>query len=482
MGCSGTKTDKNLTENQMEKIQKLTLNIQNQVFIKQNPKPISDVYLLQEHSGSGGFSVVYQAKHKLTNAQRAIKQFSKKDAVGGETMPKEIEILRQLSHPHILKTYEWFEDENNYYLATEMIEGGTLLKRVEDMDKFGEYEAAVIMQQLLSTINYIQSRNIFHRDIKLENIMLEKSEEFSIKLIDFGLSEYFDEKTKFDVIVGSPYYMAPEVIQAEYNNKCDVWSTGVLMYILLSGEYPYYAQGIKQVFKKIKYSKHEFKSHRWTKISPSAKDLINRMLEKDYNKRPTPEECLKHQWIVDNIKNKPKDKVDTTDLKFNLVKFLSANLLEQAFKSYLIYQFDTSQKAKNLRKMFASMDINGDGRLSMEEIKNGLKLHFKDPILDKHVGEIIDRMNNDGNPYIDYDEFLRVFLDMRGLVNENHLKDAFDHFDIDQSGTISMDELKVMLKIEDNVQIEKILEEFDNNKDGVISFDEMKSVILKSMS
>jgi calcium-dependent protein kinase len=484
MGCSGTKTDKNLTENQMEKIQRTTLNIQNQVFIRQNTKPITEVYQLKESSGRGGFSLVYPAKHKSTGMKRAVKKFSKKEALTGglDQIPKEIEILRQLSHPHILKTYEWFEDESNYYLVTEMIEGGTLLKRIEQTDKFGEREAAMVMQQLLSTINYIHSKGICHRDIKLENIMLEKSKDYSIKLIDFGFADYWDLNNSLDLTVGSPYYIAPEVINGEYNNKCDIWSTGVLMYILLSGEYPFYAQGFQNVFKKISFTAHSFKSHRWQVISPSAKDLISRMLEKDYTKRLTAKECLTHPWIVENVKSKPKEKVDDiSDLKFNLVKFLSGNLLEQAFKSYLIYQCDTTQKSKNLKRLFSNMDINGDGQLSMEEIKNGLKQYFKDPVLDKYVNEVVDRMNSDNNKYIDYDEFLRVFLDTRGLINENHLKEAFDHFDIDKSGTICREELKIILKLDDNRTLEKILDEFDKNRDGLISYEEMKGVIMKSM-
>jgi calcium-dependent protein kinase len=490
MGCSNSsriKETKNLSEKQIANLHTNKYNIQNDIFIIKNSKPIKEVYQFLDCFGSGGFSVVYQGKQKSTSILRAIKEFSKKKIVTQGTsidLPKEIEILRQLSHPHILKSYEWFEDEENFHLITELIEGGTLLKRIEKMKKFSEIDAAVILQQLLATIHYLHMKGIFHRDIKLENIMLEKTEDISIKLIDFGLADYFDENTKFDMLVGSPFYIAPEVIRQNYNNKCDIWSIGVLMYVLLSGEYPFQAADYRQTFKLIKANKVEFKNVKWTKISNSAKDLVARMLEKDYNKRPTAEQCLQHEWIVDNIKKQKTNNIDTTDLKFNLIRFLSADLLEQAFKSYLIYQFENTQKAKDLRNLFVKIDTNCDGSLSMEEIKAGLSKYFKDPVLEKNIDEIVDKMHFNSSGNIDYDQFLRVFLDMRSIVSEKKLKEAFDYFDIDKSGSISKDELKSMLRLGDDKKelIDKILNDFDKNNDGLISYEEMKHVILNSIS
>ncbi len=163
----------------------------------------------------------------------------------------EIDILKNLDHPNILRLYEVFEDKKFIYLVTEFCEAGELFDEIVKRQRFDERDAAIIIKQLLSAIAYCHSKSVCHRDLKPENILIDNKETLSIKLIDFGTSQKFDTEEKMELILGTAYYIAPEVLKGEYDEKCDVWSIGVILYILLSGEPPFPGSNDKEILKHV---------------------------------------------------------------------------------------------------------------------------------------------------------------------------------------------------------------------------------------
>jgi calcium-dependent protein kinase len=172
----------------------------------------------------------------------------------------EIDILKNLDHPNILKLYEVYEDKQNIYLVTEFCSGGELFDEIIAKGRFEEHEAAFIMKQLFSAIAYCHSKNVCHRDLKPENILLDANDKRSIKLIDFGTSQVYTDEEKMEVVIGTSYYIAPEVLAGKYTEKCDMWSLGVILYILLSGQPPFPGENEKEIIAKVKIGKYEFRS------------------------------------------------------------------------------------------------------------------------------------------------------------------------------------------------------------------------------
>jgi len=194
---------------------------------------------------TGAFGEVRMCVHRESGAQRAVKVLRKSHMDDDEKrmLFNEINILKEIDHPNIIKMYEFFEDEKRYYLVTEICKGGELFDEILQRGKFSERDGAVLMKQVLSCINYCHQSNIVHRDLKPENILLEQNKEFDqIKIIDFGTSLVYDPNRNLDEKLGTPYYIAPEVLNKNYNEKCDIWSAGVITYILLSGMPPFNGQ------------------------------------------------------------------------------------------------------------------------------------------------------------------------------------------------------------------------------------------------
>ena len=175
----------------------------------------------------------------------------------------EIDILKNLDHPNILRLYETFEDSNSIYLVTELCEGGELFDEIMARNRFEEKDAAPIMKQLLSAINYCHKKNVCHRDLKPENVLLDSKDKQTIKVIDFGTSQVFANEEKMELVLGTAYYIAPEILTGKYDEKCDMWSIGVILYILLSGEPPFAGGSDAEIIAKVKKGKYNFNRKRY---------------------------------------------------------------------------------------------------------------------------------------------------------------------------------------------------------------------------
>ena len=226
-----------------------------------------DNYRIKKRLGKGSFGNVYKVEHKVTGEIRAMKII--KNPLSSNVNPldkkfmKEISVLKELEHPNIIKIFEYYIDEHYHYIVTELVTGGELYDTIVKFQKFNEKKAAYIMLQILSALNYLHSKGIVHRDIKPENILVVKpdkaskktlnDDEINIKIIDFGASNFFKSNEILTLKVGSPYYIAPEVLNKCYNEKCDIWSAGVVLYVMLTGNFPFLGLTQPQLYENIKH-------------------------------------------------------------------------------------------------------------------------------------------------------------------------------------------------------------------------------------
>ncbi len=323
--------------------------------------------------------------------------------------------------------------------------GGELFDEILQRGKFTERDAAVLMKQVLSCINYCHQANIVHRDLKPENILLEQNKEYDqIKIIDFGTSLVYDPNRNLDEKLGTPYYIAPEVLNKSYNEKCDVWSAGVITYILLSGMPPFNGQSDQDIMKKVREGVFSFEDRIWSTISDQAKAFIKSLLIYEPRQRPSAADALQHPWLASHASLQVDETMAMNALD-NLQKFNSDVTLKMATYSFIASQLMSKQERDNLSKVFKAFDKNGDGKLSMEEVKSGYLDHYGRIMTDDEVEDMFKAVDTDNSGFIDYTEFVVAATSQNTLTSQEKLRAAFKMFDKDGSGIISGDEIREVL-------------------------------------
>ena len=454
-------------------------------------------YELCNYIGKGGFGRVYKVRHKLSNQYRAMKIIQCKSSSEQHTLAinKEINILKNLDHPNIIKVYEFYSSEKYVYIINELCTGGELFDKIVDVKHFSESVACNIMRQLLSAIAYCHEKGVIHRDLKPENILIESSEEknkdfFNIKVIDFGTCEILKKK-KLTEQIGTSFYIAPEVLKNGYNEKCDLWSCGVILYILLCGSPPFYGKNEKEIFKKILDGNFTFRHKIWNKISTEAKNLVLKLLQVNPTKRISAQEALDDVWFQKNfsINNPLENNQNSNSYKLfikNITEFCAEQKLQQATLAFLVHNFAPKEELDELKKIFFAFDKNGDGKLSKEEFVKGLTNNNTNlnTILksDSSIEGLLKNIDSDNNGYIGFEEFLIASINKEKILTEKNLKLAFNVFDRDKSGGISQNELKYILG-EHNVNAkehlwQKMIEQIDLNQDGQISYEEFHKMMM----
>lgn len=280
-----------------------------------------DRFSLGEPLGKGAFSVVYRAFSKKDGKIHAVKVLDKHkigmDIRSQRRLECELLIPQKVDHPHIVKLYEVIDTNHKIYMIMELVEGGELIDKIIQKGFYTEKDAMIVIQHLIDAVKYLHDHNIAHRDLKPENLLLKKGDDTHIMLSDFGLSRILGEESMASTACGTPYYVAPEVLQAKgYNKEVDMWSIGVITYFLLSGYPPFMGENIKEIVGQICQCKYDFPSPYWDQISTEAKDFISRLLVLDTSKRMTAEEALYHPWLRKSPVEMPK-----VPLKFNIFNF-----------------------------------------------------------------------------------------------------------------------------------------------------------------
>ena len=457
------------------------IKVKTKNIVLEKKQKVTDQYKILTKLGAGAFGSVYKVldnSSKMIRAMKIIKRENLKYQDDDQLFLKEIEILKNIDHPNIIKIYEYYMDSQQFYVITEYISGGELYDSISQWTDFNEPKAAYIMQQILSAIFYLHSLNIVHRDIKPENIMIEtkksgqEENKFSIKLIDFGTCNYLEPDNFLSLKVGTPYYIAPEVINKHYNHKCDVWSAGVTLFILLSGFPPFYGKTATKIFEAIKKEKLSFEFKEFKQVSEEAKDLISCMLEKNSNKRISAEKALNHKWFKMNNEEEKLDKGVLNNVLKNIKAFNAKEKLQQTAIAYIVHLLQDSKEIDELKKIFLKIDNNGDGRLTYDELRKGFEEVFGENITDIEFNKIVEDIDQDDDGYIGYEEFLRVALDQKIILTKENLRIAFEHFDANKDGKLSMEEVKNIMGTEGTAEILEIFKSVDSDSDGDISYEE----------
>jgi len=365
-------------------------------------------------------------------------------------------------------------------LAMDYCSGGELFDRIIEAGALTEREGAIVAQQILRAINYMHDHQVAHRDLKPENFLFASKDPIGnnlLKIIDFGLSCFFKPGQVLSTRAGTPYYVAPQVLQGKYDHMCDLWSVGVIMYILLCGYPPFYGRTDHEVLSKVRRGKFVFEDKDWGRVSADAKHFIRMLLQMSPKDRYTAPKALNHKWIVHTAPRASAAPIKANPtLVDNLRSFRSQNKLKKAALQIIATQLDDAS-IRGLRDTFTALDSNGDGLLTCTEIKNGLeKAGVRKTASDLEL--ICDGIDTDGSGVIDYTEFLAAALDKRSYLSEQACWTAFKVFDLDGDDKISLEEIRAMLEDEaggEAVASERaaeVLKCVDRNGDGEIDFKE----------
>ncbi|CAD8141516.1 unnamed protein product [Paramecium pentaurelia] len=483
--CGGKSGDK---QQQMSKEQKqLAVNkfeVGPNIFVNLKQGDITDTYIINKILGEGSYGQVRLVQHKKTGQQRAMKQIQKKKILKEQedAMFSEVALLKDMDHQNIVKLFELYQDSQNYYLVTEYLNGGELLDKLTKLQTFNERTAAEYMKQVLLALSYCHAQNIIHRDMKPSNIMLASPDPKSpIKVIDFGTAKKQVSGESQTQVIGTPLYIAPEVIDKNYTEKCDIWSCGVILYQILTGKFPFdvKVQSLQQLFANIKSGKYNFNSKEFTSLSFEAQTLIKSMLQLDPKKRPSASEILNDPWIKEKAK---EDKI-SLDVMSDLGKFHNESNMRAAILQMIAGEMMSNEEKDQLNQTFQSMDKNKDGQLSKEELIQAYTQVFNDELKAKHlVEEIFTQIDQNNSGKISYTEFLVASAKQNTILSKTKIDQAFKMFDKDGNGQITKQELQdIMCGVDiDNTQWAQIIAQCDKNGDGIIQYDEFANMLLQT--
>lgn len=465
----------------------------NLIINQQSGLPL-DNYILEKELGSGSYGDVYKVRHKELNVLRAMKKIKNSSCLDEKSKKEiinEIELLKSIDHPNIIKIFEYYITSEGIFIITEYCSGGELFDKIISMKKLTELQSAYIIYQLLSSIFYCHNLNIIHRDLKPENILIESEEKenglYNIKVIDFGTAKIFNLSKLESQVIGSGYYIAPEVLNSKYNEKCDIWSVGVILYILLSGVPPFNGKTDDDIIQNIKKGVYDLKSSKWEEISSEAKNLIKQMLDMNVLSRISAQKALCHGWFVKySIKEKfvceGQEKLKKSIE--NIKQYKSNNKLQQAALAFILHNSLHLPEVKDLIRIFKSIDLDGNGKISKMEMENALSKFYNVPNVNNEIDLIFSNVDNDNNGYIDYEEYIRASISKDKLLDNKNLKYVFKFFDKDGNGFISLNEIETVLFNQFPSETRKVLsaklmKEIDDDHNNQINFDEFERLMRK---
>ncbi|KAL8204852.1 hypothetical protein R6Q57_010475 [Mikania cordata] len=443
---------------------------------------LKEFFMLGKKLGNGQFGTTYLCIEKTTSKQFACKSIAKRKLLADDDVvdvKREIEIMHHLSgHPNVVSIEGTYEDAISVYLVMELCAGGELFDRIIDKSYYSERKAADLAKTIVSVIEGCHSLGVMHRDLKPENFLfVDDDEDSHMKIIDFGLSSFFKPGQVFTDVVGSPYYVAPEVLLKYYGPEADIWSAGVIIYVLLCGVPPFYADTEEDIFEEVLNGKLDFSIDPWPNISESAKDLVKKMLVRDRKKRITAHEVLCHPWIsVDGVApDKPLDPA----VLIHLTRFSAMNKLKKMALRVIASKLSEEEIA-GLKEMFKMIDIDNSGNITFEELKIGLR-NFGTNLEESEIHDLMRAADVDNNGIIDYEEFVAATLHLNKVYKEDSIYAAFSYFDKDGSGYITVNEIQQSCKELgiDDAQVEEIIKEADLNNDGHIDYNEFAAMMLK---
>lgn len=424
--------------------------------VQQNSGSITADYHIDESQplGTGMTCTVKLITHRTSGKKYALKAIRlnrlQQDKI--DDLRREIEIMKALDHPNIIKLYQTFEDHSYIYMVMELCTGGELFDRLADQQgsKFTEPKAADLITKMLSSLNYIHLRHVCHRDLKLENFIFENEKpDAEIKLIDFGLSKVYLEGQTMHNVLGTSYYVAPEVLAGSYGIECDLWGLGVLAYMMLSGQAPFSGDTDKEILKLVKIGNYDFLPKRaWRKISDDAQDFISKLLVQDPKDRMTASEALQHPWIINYRDQKLAN--DSTaqnsdelahDVYDNLQSYRKFAKLKRAALIAIAYTL-SQDDIEASRTQFERLDVAKNGFITLDQLRTVLE---SQDVSDAEVEKMFNDIDQDHSGTIDYSEFIAAAMQKRIYLDEERLHDAFHRLDVEGTGFLTVEGLTKIL-------------------------------------
>jgi len=443
------------------------------------PRKLEDDYVMSESvlgSGYNGEVRMATSASQPTSTQKfAVKslnlggnQFS--DREKREQLEAEVENYLSMDHPHITRLYDVYESKEQLHLVMECMDGGELFDRVIEKKRFSEAEASDALRQMLLALNYIHSHGIVHRDVKLENFIFDSKSSGHLKLIDFGFSKMWDPSgtEKLSGSLGTLAYVAPEVLETSYTSQCDMWSLGVIAFILLGGYMPFSGKDDVQI-KNIASGTYKMRPDRWKSVSVQAQNFVKSLLEVNPSKRLTAQAALEHPFILDG--KGPDQEASMQPCCEALRQFSHASKFRRCCMEMLAWSLSNEDRAK-VREVFLSLNEGQKGAISFGELRHAMvdNLHLVD---EQEVLKVFDALDYNHDQEIHYSDFLAAMTTTRLDVDDAMLGDTFRRFDTDHSGYITVQNLRDVLG--NNVEgerVEGLIAEADQDNDGQISFAE----------
>ena len=465
-----------------------------ETLISKNVGNPDNYYKKLKDLGSGSYGSVYMARNNVTENIVAIKVIEKvqENMIDDMEIQNEINILKTLSHPNIVKIYEFFDSPLNYYIVTEFCKKGELFSYIKN--EYNERQLSVLFYQVFSGLVYLHEKKILHRDLKLENIMVSEIERdivteeeyFWIKIIDFGTAKIFEKNRAEKAVIGSSYYIAPEVLNQRYNEKCDTWSIGVILYMTLVGSAPFDGITDDEIINRIKIGRYNKSDSRYLEHSEEVRDLVSKLLEKDISKRLSAKEALNHPWFDKYGGRKLFCNFLPEDIKpyiENLFNYKYNSKLQELVIAFLVHNLANSDETLIILKMFRHFNKKGDCKLTKKELTEALYSYKDKADVDEMADAVFQRLDGDNNGYIEYEEFLRACVDKKSLMTKKKLKYAFKFLDKNNTNTLNAQKIINAFLTKSNKEIEAIfnitIKEVDKDNDGIINFNEFVELMLK---
>ncbi|KAK6935613.1 Protein kinase domain [Dillenia turbinata] len=433
-------------------------------------------YELGKEIGRGHFGHTCTARVKkgeLKGRSVAVKVISKAKMttpISIEDVRREVKILKALSgHRNQIQFYDACEDADNVYIVMELCQGGELLDRILSRGgRYAEEDAKVIVKQILSVVAFCHLQGVVHRDLKPENFLFTTRDvDAPMKIIDFGLSDFARPDERLNDIVGSAYYVAPEVLHRSYSVEADMWSIGVITYILLCGSRPFWARTESGIFRSVLRADPNFEDSPWPSVSPEAKDFVRRLLNKDYRKRMTAVQALTHPWLRDETSPVPLD-----IHVYKLVKsFLHATPFKRAALKALSKAL-TGDELVYLRAQFRLLEPNKKGQISFDNFRAALVRNVTDAMKDSRVLDILHALEPLALRMYSFEEFCAAAISTHQLEALEYWEEmattAFENFELEGNRVVSVEELAEEMNLGPNAH--SILSGWIRSSDGKLSF------------
>jgi len=444
-------------------------------------KPLASKYEVGKKIGlDGQFGYAMIVTDKKTGEKRVVKVINKArfNSAQYPEFKKEIELLRSLDHPSIVKGYDAFEDKSSLYIVMEYCGGGELFDRITSRKRYSEKDAQPILRQILSGVKYLHDKKIAHLDLKPDNLLfLTPADDSPIKIIDFGLSQFGKHRQYMTKFAGTSYYIAPEVLAGKYSFHADIWSMGVISFILLFGFPPFHGDndatihaGIRKGFQPVTKPGYGPWFPSSMQVSDSAKDLLTKMLTFDQAKRITADEVLAHPWMTgEKASEHPLSHVTDQLKNFLATSRFKANLL---ITMGALGDMLSDEEMVELNKSFKSLDKNGDGKISLGELKDALsKYGDKEGKEAQFLQKLIKSSDLDGDGALSYEELVAASVNRKLIAKEERLWNLFCKLDQNGDRKVSPREIAEHLG-KSGKEAEDMIREIDKNGDGLVDYEE----------